>query len=202
MKMRLACGLVCALATSASASVTYPFTNITGNSAMSAMQGEAQLRVTVIDWAPGQAAFRFTNIGPNPMSITDVYFDDGTLLGIATILNGAGVNFALGASPANLPGGNTLTPQFDATAGFSADANNPAPANGVNPGEELTIVFNLINGKTYADTIAAMNGAVDLRVGIHVQAFGNGQSESFVTPAPGAAVLAGLGGLLAARRRR
>ncbi len=201
--MKIASLCVCALtAATASASVTYPFINITGNSAYSAAAGMAQLRVTVVDWAPGQVGFTFTNSGPDQMSITDVYFADGTLLGISTIINGPGVNFSQGATPGNLPGGNSISPAFVTTAGFSADSNPPPVANGVQPGEWLTIVFDLINGQTYADTIAAMNGAVNLRVGIHVQGFANGESESYITPAPGAVALLGLGGLVMTRRRR
>jgi hypothetical protein len=38
--------------------------------------------------------FLFTNQGPLASSITDVYFDDGTLLGIAGVTNFSGVDFS------------------------------------------------------------------------------------------------------------
>ena len=98
-----------------------------------------------------------------------------------------------------------MSPVFNVTAGFSADSNPPAQPNGVNPGESLTITFNLLAGVTYADTITALNTPGDhLRIGIHVQGFGNGGSESFVnnTPAPGAAGLGLMAAALVSRRRR
>ena len=160
----------------------YGFGCITNNSPTNCITGQAQLSVEVTDGGAGKALFTFRNAGPLNSSITDVYFDDGTLLGIASITNSAGVNFSQGASPGDLPGGNAYG--FNVTAGFSADSNPPVQPNGVNPGEELKILFNLINGKTYADTITALNGGVDLRIGIHVQGFSGGGSESFINGVP------------------
>ena len=81
--------------------------------------GAAQLFVRVSE-GPGanQATFRFVNTGPSASSITDIYFDDGSLLGIASITDsGAGVDFSQLASPPNLPAGHDCTPDFDVTAG-------------------------------------------------------------------------------------
>lgn len=206
MKTFVCAASVCAIGLHASAGVVYSFGNITGNDVANAAAGESQLFVEVDPVGLTQISFEFTNAGPAAMSITDIYFDDGTLLGIASIINGgSGVSFSQGSSPPNLPGGNTLAIPFNTTAGFSADSNPPAQPNGVNPGESVTIIFNLIGGMTYADAINALNTPGDhLRIGIHVQGFANGGSESFVNnvPTPGSLALLGLGGLVAGRRRR
>jgi hypothetical protein len=163
---------------------TFGFGCISDNNAINCATGEAQLFVDVAA-GPGanQVRFDFGNLGPLPSSIADVYFEDGTLLGIALIINGAGVDFSQGASPGDLPSGNLATPPFSATVGFTADSNPPAQPNGVNPGESLGIVFDLINGQDFDDTIAAL-GDGSLRIGIHVQGFDGGGSEAFVNNPP------------------
>ncbi len=196
--------------------VTFGFENITNNNATDAAIGEAQLFVDVTQ-GPGanQVLFTFSNTGPAASSITDVYFDDGTLLGIAEVINGPGVNFSQGASPPNLPGANNASPPFQTTAGFLADSDPPTQPNGVNPGESLGILFTLQGGQTLADTLNAIADG-SLRIGIHVQGFASGGSESFVNtpngngnggviPEPSSLAIAGLGLLglaLKARRKK
>lgn len=167
--------------------------------------GAAQLSVDVTDLGNigpyNQVRFNFNNVGPAASSITDVYFDDGTLLGIADLIDKddgtpvghAGVDFSPGASPPNLPGGNTISPEFNVTAGFLADSDSPVAVNGVNPGEWLGVIFNLHPGKTYTDVYDALrvgNGlnpgddpTGTLRIGMRVQSFSDGGGESFVSNA-------------------
>ncbi|MEW6252471.1 MAG: hypothetical protein AB1716_17675 [Planctomycetota bacterium] len=200
-----------------SAGPIYSFDCITNNRLEDAAIGEAQLFMDVYEAGLDQVGFRFFNTGPAASSITGVYFDDGALLGIAYITNGQGVDFAQWASPPNLPGGHELTPPFVTTAGFLADSNPPVQLNGVNPGEQLWIVFDLKerpSGGRYSwtDVLWGLNHPLDeelgVRVGIKVQGFDSGGSESFVNnldnpiPAPAAVGLAGLGITLAGWMRR
>ena len=200
---------------------TYGFDAITANSGESMAIGEAQLFVDVIEIEIGvtdQVQFHFYNLGSAESSITDVYFDDGTFLGIASISGGSGVSFAQEASPPVLPGGKSI--DFEVTAGFLADSDPPVQPNGVNPGEYLDITFGLLPGKTLADVVDALDGGRDLRIGIHVQGFANEGSESFInlkdpdspeegdtlhhTPEPASLAVWGLGlaAVALCRRRR
>jgi hypothetical protein len=199
--------------TRAEAAPTYSFVNITNNNVGDAAIGEAQLFVELFDVGSDQVNFYFTNIGPADSSITDVYFDDGSLLDIASIDNSdSGVQFSQDADPPDLPGGNTVIPPFATTTDFSADSDPPVPSNGVNPGEYLGIIFDLQPGAVFADVIGDLASG-ELRIGIHVQGFASGGSESFINngivdgngviPAPGALVLCSIGaGCLGWLRRR
>lgn len=185
-------------------SITYGFYGLTWNSAGDVAIGVSQLSVKIssIQTDPTQVLFTFLNSGSDASSITDVYFDDGALLGIASIVGSQGVSFSQGASPGNLPGGQEIG--FSVTSGFLADSDSPAQPNGVNPGEWLQIYFNLVQNKTYADVItaielAAQNPGEDveggLRIGIHVQGFTSGGSESFVNRVPDGGLTAAMLGL-------
>ena len=182
--------------------LTYSFDSVTNTRATDVAIGEAQLFVDVTDVGVNadQVKFIFRNTGPLASSICDIYFDDGTLLGIFSIVNGPGTAFQVGASPTDLPGGNTVG-FTTSSPELRADSNSPVMHSGVNPGEYVEIIVNLINNKVYSDVIAAINlslanPGVDvtngLRIGIHVQGFATGGSESFINgpivPAPGANV--------------
>lgn len=197
------------------------FQCITNNSATNAAIGETQLTLDGMALGGGYIGLFLENKGSSPCSITDVYFDNGgssscfdNIAGlwdrddpVFGISRHPGVDFSMGAAPPNLPGGNTVG--FNVTSGFAADSDDPRPVgNGVNPGEFLGIVIRLIPGKTLADVWDAFESG-EMRVGIHVQAFADGGSESFVTggvggeiPEPTTVALLGAGVLSLAMRNK
>lgn len=205
---------VCVVPSAFASTTTYAFNCLTNNNAANCVAGQAQLFMDVRNTLnPNQVLFEFRNVGPAASSIADIYFDDGSLLGISQIFNMSGVSFSVGASPGNLPGANGASPAFATTAGFSADSDAPVSSNGVNPGEKVGILFNLISGQTYTNVVNALGiagGTNGLRVGIHTQSFSNGGSESFVnqsvSPVPEAKqwfmMLVGLGFVAVRAMRR
>lgn len=173
---------------------TVYFNNITNNDP-SGVNVASQLSMDIAEIAnvPNQVNFIFHNSAENPISssIAEVYFDDGSLLGISSI-SGTGVNFSIGANPNNLPGWATVSPVFKpgsllvpgSVKAFTVDAGQNARDNGVGVGDELIIKFNLLPNKTYADTIAMLNTG-ELRIGLHVVSIGTTEkSDSFVNRVP------------------
>jgi hypothetical protein len=218
MKEETMVGLLSVLAVFAAgtpvyAGPVYGFYDITNPGSLNALIGESQLFMEVrnVVGDPGKVRFNFFNLGPEACSVCDVYFDDGSLLGISEIINEPGVSFSSPATPSDLPGGNSVTPPFETTGQFSADSNPPhLEQNGVDqPTERLGIVFSLKNGGTYADVLNEL-ALQDLRVGLHVQGFDDGGSQSFINcpgcptiPAPAALLLSLLGvGLVGHLRSR
>ncbi|MDO9272733.1 MAG: PEPxxWA-CTERM sorting domain-containing protein [Rugosibacter sp.] len=216
-------GLLAAAPAYAASPTVLNFYGITNNNSASTADGVANLRMEVSDISDiggNSVRFKFTN-NSNYSSLTDVYFADGALFGISGVTYSSGVSFTGGsAAPPDLPGGNSVSPAFQTTAGFLADADSPPTKNGVQnsdaTGEWLVIDFSLKSGKTFADVLAALAlpGSIPtdatpwLRVGLHVQSFTGGFSESFINspipePETYAMLLAGLGLVgFAARRRK
>ena len=203
LRLALLLGVAVAVGVSTAAhAVTFTFECITNNSPTDCGIGEAQITVDVIA-GPGadQVTFHFKNSGPLDSSLTDIYFDNGSLLAIASVVDGPGTDFEPVASPPELAGGDTLTPPFETTEGFSADSEPPVQPNGANPDEWVKILFDLLPGKTIDDTLAALEDG-SLRIGIRVQGFESEGSESFVNvPEPALGWLVA-GALVASRRRR
>ena len=198
------------LAGGVSASYIYPFEIFTDND-LWGVNGDnfsdpnLNLNVEVYNGA-GTTSFKFHNQSNSTflpdVSITDVYFDDGTLLDINSIENGAGVSYSQIATPGELPGANLLVPAFETTGQFSADADPPPASSGVEPGEWVTIKFDLMGGGTLDDVIDELSDGT-LRIGIKVQSFPGNSSESAVNvPEPATVALLGIGALFMLKRKR
>lgn len=182
-----------------------------------------------------QVLFTFYNDGPlnsiydvddPPLDgiITGVYFEDGELLYLAKIhdyqydsLLYPEVDFGQPVVPPVLPNGGELDPQFEVTAAFSVDSeknkeeNLDPMTNGVGPGESLSLLYTLKDGKDFDDVLTALSfGMTDpapgagtsLRIGLFVQNLGgdmNGDgvpgdySDTFITPVPASVILGMLG---------
>lgn len=217
-------GLIMAGMSLTAQAATVNFGCITNNdsSGQSCAVVAAQLSATVSDIGGGQVMFWITNSGAAASSITDIYFDDNDnhryLASISGLIDAdegvggsSGVDFSLGASPKELPGANNASPAFVTSSGLSADSDAPVSHNGINPGEYLGISFFLGGGVSFADVLSGLTSGA-LRMGLHVQSFNGGYSESAVSnpltptvvPIPAAAWLFGSGlmGVLAVGRRR
>ena len=205
--------MVAATATSAEAGCVYSMQALSKHNANNVIAGENQLRLTVSD-AGSYVTFRFDHYGAsNPMSITNVYFDDhaNNLFKSNLWASGsAGVSFSKDATRQAIDGGSKLTPAFQTTESASASS----LANGVNPGESLTVYLQKRTGVKMWNVVSALNNQ-KFRVGINVQGFAFAGTESFVNPIPGqlpppmvpepsGLALASLGivGLIAHSRRR
>ena len=188
-----------ALATVSQAELyTYGFTRIEPHNASENIAAQLFVDVTNEGVLAGQTLFVFRNVGLVESTIKKVLFDDGALLGIAELRqDGTTVSFTEPASNEVLPEGEHLSPPFETTEGFSALAEPPPATWGVDPGEQLGIVFDLKESKTYLDVLASLASG-DLRIGLHVISIGsNAESDAFVNdgvvPLPGAVLLGMLG---------
>jgi hypothetical protein len=154
---------------------TYTFSQLVGSSSTKPTD---QFTLSVAESGTDAISFTFYNNVGETSSITDIYVTgtDGLLLTPGEITDqSAGVNFSVGADPADLPVGASY--DFYATAG--ADSNPPIWENGIDQaGEYLTWTFALESGATYDDVITAIN-AGGLSIGLRAPGYSGG-SASFI----------------------
>ena len=135
---------------------------------------EAQITVEVTG-VGGDVQFVFTNAsGGSASSISEIYFDDPIPMlsgGSALITSSAGVSYTQNCTPQDLSGGGSA---FSTTYCAERRGNQQT---GVNPGESVTISYDLLAGFDINDVLAALNDG-SYQIGLHVIGFADGGSVS------------------------
>lgn len=189
-------------------SYDFRFGNVTGNSSVTAGTG-AQYSFELIDLGAKLVGFRFFNSGGLASSITEIDIQagptsKGMLKGLSAIVeSGRDVDFTSGSKTRLISGG-SQTPDLLVNSKLSATSRRQNARNGVDAGGEwVTLVYKLERGATFADVQAAVDRAYNnpgtiwsqdgtaasrsapqgIRVGIRVQGYSNGGSESFIARA-------------------
>ena len=210
-RLRLLVALASSLAaTSLNAQVSLDFVRFQSETIAETEYDYINVDALVINTGSGVRFGIFNNTTPTGSAsatkptVANIYFGgNSTFLNAAPTFNSglssSGVSFAIGGSPANMPGGNEI--------GFSADsrftASNPKPKNGLNPGEFAYFDFAGSNYNTVVNGIAS--GQV--RLGVHVLSVGDEGEDSLslvstAIPEPSAALLGLLGVLAMVTRRK
>jgi len=169
------------------------------NNSVLATDTSLKFTVEALDGGAGKVDFLIKNLSTMNSTIANIYFDGDYLSSISKITCSQGTKFSIGATPSNLPGSQKLP--FIFKSDFSVGATPPPSKNGIDPGESITVRFNLLSGHSSAEIISQLNNG-DLRIGAHIISVGpNKVSVSAVTPEPVTIGLLGLGGLLILKQK-
>jgi len=173
-----------------------------GNATAAAILSQLEVDVYGLGAASGKVLFLVKNLAPDgyaDSTIKSILFDDGTLIDSPVVYNtvtfptAGDIELGLPTSKAvdfepidvsktpTLPGGNGPPLNFQTTAGFGAIADSPCAFRGLDPGEAVGLVFNLLPNTSATDTFNALgfipeggqyntSGVDDfsLRIGLHV----------------------------------
>lgn len=207
----LGLSFVCAAAHAGTTSLS--FFQIPSSNGNVDISSQLEVLVDAVAGDPGSVDFTFSNNIGVDSAVSEVYFDDAAgVLSSGSLFSQTGASFSYGsAAPPDLPGGNSISPQFNVTSDFKADAQGP-PSRGLSTAsDQLVLRFSLASMTGLSDVMSALESG-DLRIGMHVKSIGdNGGSDSYVSlaptaiiPTPAAAGLGalGLGGVVGVRRRR
>ena len=183
------------------------FEDISGTGGGLAVEG--QITVEVSDLGGSQALFMFRNAGGAAGIFTQFNFDDADdVLSSVASLDNSDPNVEFVNEVKNLPQGNNAGPAFNSEFGFTR-AKKGGVTNGVDGMQYFGVTFNVAG--SFIDLLASLDAGT-LRIGSHVQSLGDGSSDTLITtssdpdpvplPAAGFMLLAGIGGLAAAKRRK
>ncbi len=182
------------------ATVVYPLEVFTNNGGYYDSP-DLDLYVEVVD-RESRIDFIFHNESIIDSSIARIYFEGGSFLSFAEIIEEPGTSFNPSATPAKLPGANLLELPLLTTYEFSFGSDSAMPHNGLNPGEWLMATFDLINSGTFQSVVDELNTGF-LWIGSHVIALPDGSSESAIAvPEPAALFLLWFGALALLRKPR
>ncbi|MCK5172046.1 MAG: PEP-CTERM sorting domain-containing protein, partial [Planctomycetes bacterium] len=153
------------------------------------------------------AYFQFFNETLIASSVAAIYFDEDHFDGVIDIITSEGVAINVDtAKPGELPGASLLDPTFTSSISFGSE--KPPAHEGINPGQEMTIIFKL-NGSVGAQNWLEDFQTGQLRVGAHVIGLPDGSSYSAVSvppegqiPEPATLSILGLGSMFLLKSRK
>ena len=137
------------------------------------------------------AYFQFVNQSLITSSVAAIYFDEDHFDGVIDIITSQGVAINVDtAKPGELPQAGSLDPSFTSSISFGSE--KPPAHDGINPGQEMTIIFQLNDSPGSSNWIEDFLTG-QLRVGAHVIGLPDGSSYSAVSQIPEPATLSILG---------